>query len=75
MEEALTFEQALSRLELVVEAMENEETTLEKSIALYKEGVKLSGHCEEILSKFEAEIVLLQKEADGSFTEKEFVND
>ena len=61
----LTFENALTRLEAVVEAMENEETTLESSISLYKEGVKLSKHCKEILSRLESEVMLLQKE-DGS---------
>jgi len=65
----LTFEKALSRLEAVVEAMENEETTLETSITLYKEGMILSNRCNEILARFEAEVVQLQKEADGAFSE------
>ena len=66
----ISFEQALSRLEAVVEAMENDETSLEASIALYKEGMGLSKHCNKILSRFEAEVTILQKEADGSFTEE-----
>ena len=69
-EEPLNFEQALSRLEAVVEAMESDETTLEASISLYKEGITLSKHCNEILSRFESEVTVLQKEADGSFKEK-----
>ena len=69
-EEPLNFEQALNRLESVVEAMENDETALETSIALYKEGIALSKHCNEILSRIESEIAVLQKEADGSLTEK-----
>jgi len=66
---SLSFEQALSRLESVVEIMESDETTLESSISLYKEGTILSRRCNEILSRLEAEVTLLQKEADGSFTE------
>ena len=58
----LTFEQALVKLETVVEAMENDNTTLEESIAFYKEGIKLSKHCNEMLSRFEAEVTVLQKE-------------
>ena len=58
----LTFEQALAKLEIVVETMESGETTLEKSIALYKEGAELSKYCNELLGRFESEIVLLQKE-------------
>jgi len=68
-EEPLSFEQALTRLETVVAAMENDETALESSISLYKEGIALSKHCNDILSRFEAEITTLQKESDGSFTE------
>ena len=69
MQEELNFEQALTRLELVVEAMEDDETTLEKSIALYKEGVSLSKFCNEVLGRFETEITVLQKEEDGTFLE------
>ena len=58
----LSFEQAVSRLEAVALAMENDETSLEASIALYKEGQTLSKHCSEILSRFEAEVTVLQKE-------------
>jgi len=68
-EESLSFEQALTRLETVVAAMENDETALESSISLYKEGIALSKHCNDILNRFEAEITTLQKESDGSFTE------
>ena len=70
LEKDLSFETALTRLEAVFESMENEETSLEASIALYKEGVALSNHCNEILSHFEAEVTILQKENDGTFTEK-----
>jgi len=62
-----SFEQILSRLEAVVEAMENEETSLEASITLYKEGLALSTRCNEMLSKFESEIAILQENADGTF--------
>ena len=58
----LSFEAALTRLETVVEAMENDKTTLEASIALYKEGIALSNYCNEILDRFESEVIILQKE-------------
>ena len=58
----LNFEQALTRLEEVVEAMESEETLLEDSIALYKEGIELSMRCNEILGRLEGEITLLQQD-------------
>ena len=71
----LTFEQALTRLEDVVDAMEKENATLEESIEFYKEGVNLSNHCNKILGRFESEITMLQKETDGSFIEKPIPED
>ena len=68
-EKPLTFEQALSRLETVVESMESEDTALESSIALYKEGVLLSGLCNDILNRFETEITVLQKLSNIENTE------
>ena len=58
----LGFEDALSRLETLVNIMEDDNTTLESSLVFYREGVALSRHCEEILSRFESEIIILQKE-------------
>ena len=68
----ISFEEALQRLETVVEAMEGEEATLESSLMLYKEGLKLSQRCDELLNRFEAEINVLQKQEDGSFTEESY---
>ena len=64
--EKITFEAAFSRLESVVASMENDHTTLEESIALYKEGVALSAQCAAVLENLEAEILQVQK--DGSIT-------
>jgi len=61
-EKPLKFEEALSRLEKVVETMENADTSLEDSISLYKEGAALSKLCNEILNQFEAEVKMLQKD-------------
>ena len=68
----LTFEEAIAKLEKVIENMESEDTTLEESIDLYKEGTKLSKQCGEVLNKLEAEITVLQKETDGTFIEEEY---
>jgi exodeoxyribonuclease VII small subunit len=59
-EKPLKFEEALSRLEKVVQTMENADTSLEDSISLYKEGAALSKLCNEILNKFETEVKMLQ---------------
>ncbi len=69
----MKFETALNRLNEIVETVENGEASLEETLALYKEGLKLSKTCETILMKYEKEITVLQKETDGLFTEAAFM--
>lgn len=54
--ERLSFEEALKKLELIVEQLEDEEITLEDSVKLYEEGVQLSKFCTEILEQAELRI-------------------
>jgi exodeoxyribonuclease VII small subunit len=54
--ERLSFEEALIKLESIVEQLEDEEITLEDSVNLYEEGVKLSQFCTEILEQAELRI-------------------
>ncbi len=56
-----SFEEALKRLEDVVNQLEDESISLEKSIDLYEEGIKLSKICTETLEEAELRI---QKVAD-----------
>lgn len=67
-----TFEQALSRLEEIVSNIENNQTTLEESVKLYKEGIELSVFCGKQLKKAEQEIILLKENADKVFNEETF---
>ena len=67
-----SFEEALTRLEEIAEAMEKEETGLEESVKLYKEGVELSAFCAEKLSKAQNEVTQLKKTADGIFKTEPF---
>lgn len=66
------FEQALKRLEEIVKEMEDENTDLEKSVKLYKEGIELSVFCGESLNNIEQEITVLQRNANGLFTQNKF---
>lgn len=43
------FEQALKKLETIVEKLESSDITLEESIKLYEEGLKLSKQCTQTL--------------------------
>ncbi|MFW6132974.1 MAG: exodeoxyribonuclease VII small subunit [Planctomycetota bacterium] len=60
-ETRLTFEQALEKLEGIVERIESGEVPLEASIDKYAEGIKLIGHCRGILDQAEKKIQLLAK--------------
>lgn len=55
-----SFEQALKKLEGIVQRLEQEEVSLEESIELYQKGVKLSKKCSEILEKAELKIKEVQ---------------
>lgn len=68
-EEKLTFEQSLKRLEEIVRALESGETPLEESIALFEEGVKLSGYCNTLLETAEQKVTVLTKNASGEISE------
>ena len=68
-EKKKTFEENLSRLEKIVEEFEDENLTLEKSIKLYEEGVKLVGKCTLELEAAERKIKILQRNGDGEIVE------
>lgn len=61
-----TFEQALARLEQIVQQLEDGRTDLGASLAGYEEGVKLLRQCHGLLERAERRIELLSGvDADG----------
>lgn len=68
----MTFEQAIQRLEEIVEILETEEIVLEKSVDLYKEGMELAEFCQTKITKAETEVVLLQKNISGEIEQTHF---
>ena len=58
---ALRFEEAMTRLQEIVAALEEGEQQLEKGIALYKEGAGLARFCREQLEKARHEISVWQE--------------
>ncbi len=63
--ENLAFEEALKKLEGIVEAMESEDLPLEKLLAKYEEGTRLSKVCQDKLAEAEVKIQKLEKNASG----------
>lgn len=61
------FESSLKRLEEIANQMEKNETTLEKSLKLYKEGVEEATFCASFLKDMEQEVSILQKDSKELF--------
>ncbi|MEI6195528.1 MAG: exodeoxyribonuclease VII small subunit [Verrucomicrobiota bacterium] len=62
---SLPFEEALQKLESIVETMEAGELPLETLIARYEEGTRLAKVCQEKLAEAELKIQQLEKNAAG----------
>jgi exodeoxyribonuclease VII small subunit len=69
---SLPFEDALKRLEAVVEAMESGDLPLETLLAKYEEGARLVKICQEKLAEAELKIQQLEKNAAGEIKLKPF---
>lgn len=61
----LPFEEALKRLEGLVEAMETDDLPLETLVAKYEEGTRLVKICQDKLAEAELKIQQLEKNAAG----------
>ena len=68
------FEDSLSKLEELVERMENGDLSLEDSLKSFEEGIKLTRECQAALKSAEQKVKLLI-EQNGEVTEKPFTPD
>lgn len=72
---SLPFEEALKKLETIVEAMEGDDLPLESLLAKYEEGTKLAQVCQAKLAEAELKIQQLEKTAAGESKLKPFEKD
>jgi exodeoxyribonuclease VII small subunit len=68
----LSFEDALGKLETIVESMESGEVPLAELLAKFEEGTKLLKVCESRLKDAELKIEQLKKQKDGSIAFEKF---
>lgn len=68
----LTYEEAVSQLEVILKELEDDNCTLDESMDKFKKGIQLYNYCNELLSKTEGEINVLLKDSDGDVTEVKF---
>lgn len=71
MDKEMKFEEALSRLGEVVRILENGEASLDESITLFEEGIKLSKQCTALLENAEQKVRFLQRENIGEIQNEE----
>ncbi|MCG8400271.1 MAG: exodeoxyribonuclease VII small subunit [Firmicutes bacterium] len=63
--EMITFEDALSRLEELVNKLEEGNLPLEESLDLFEEGIKITKYCSNFLDKAEKRIYLIMENQQG----------
>lgn len=68
----IRFEDALKRLEEIVNTLEKGELSLEKSLKIFEEGVKLSRVCNKMLDKAEKKVEMLMQNKNGELEARPF---
>ena len=60
-----TLETAFEELETTISALEDPKVTLDESLKLYRQGVKLLKYCNDSIDRVEKKIIELKTEDDG----------
>ncbi|NQZ01538.1 MAG: exodeoxyribonuclease VII small subunit [Bdellovibrionales bacterium] len=72
----MKFEKKLDRLEEIVDKMESGDLSLDQSLKMFEEGVKLSRECHSQLDEAEQKVqLLLEVDEDGVADTEEFVEE
>lgn len=67
-----SFEEAMQRLEEIVENLEESDLSLNDSLKIFEEGVKLIGFCSKRLEEVEQKVTMLVKENEGKYSQQPF---
>jgi exodeoxyribonuclease VII small subunit len=70
-----TFEQAMKRLEEIVQELESGDLGLDASFKKFQEGMKLSSFCAKKLDETEKKVSLLIKNEDGTIGRRDLDDD
>jgi len=69
------FEEAMKRLEDIVQSLESGDLSLEDSLEIFEEGMKLSRLCSKRLEEAEQKVTQLVKKSDGTYSQEPFETD
>lgn len=68
----IKFEDALKRLEEIVDALEKGDIPLGKSLKIFEEGVRLSRLCNKMLDKADKKVEILMRSENGELEARPF---
>ena len=66
------FEEAMQRLEEITQGLEKGDLSLEDSMEIFEEGMKLAKFCTKKLEEAEKKVTRLIKEGEGKFSQQPF---
>lgn len=66
------FEEAMQRLEDIVQSLESGDLSLEDSLKKFEEGMKLISFCSKKLEEAEQKVTMLVKDSDGKLSQQPF---
>ncbi len=69
------FEKSFQQLEKIVQRLEGEELSLDESLKLFEEGIRLSRFCHQKLEEVEQKIELILSDAKGDPVTRPFLAD
>jgi exodeoxyribonuclease VII small subunit len=70
-----SFEQALDKLENIVEELEDGDLPLEETLKKFEEGIKLSRLCEKKLKAAQKKVSMLTRDDEGNLKETPFAGE
>lgn len=68
----ISYEEAITQLELILKELEDDGCTLEESLKKFKKGMELYDYCNNLLTKAEGEIKILLEDDKGNLIDMEF---
>lgn len=66
------FEETINKLEDIVRKLETGDVTLDESLSLFEQGIKLSKSCQKMLDNAEKKVSVLMTNDDGEVEKQDF---
>lgn len=70
-----TFEQSIKELEEIASKLEAGDVTLDESLELFEQGIKLSKSCQKMLDTAEKKVSVLMANEDGEMVKENFIGE